>query len=278
MNLLVFLISLDKDSARRQRLKERFGEYENFTLISAVDGRIMSAKEYFALVMPSLRLHGRLMSPAEAGCTLSHVKAYEAFIASGEQRALFIEDDVIGDDSCVKFAFETARELPLNGVLLCGCQDGLPARFSAFGKRIRDARNLSAERLPTPINGKDRSLFAVLPRSYGAICSTAAYVLTREAAQKLLYTHKGTLSTSDLWDYLLPKNGLKMYFCDIFAHPTDLSDSNTNAERDWRGYAGLNLVGILRSAIYVLTTRFAAIFSGYERIFKRGCDERRAAN
>jgi len=207
MNLPVFLISLDKDTARRQRLKERFGEYENFTLISAVDGRIISTKEYFALVMPSLRLHGRLMSPAEVGCTLSHVKAYEAFIASGEQRALFIEDDVIGDDSCIKFAFETARELPLNGVLLCGCQDGLPARFSAFGKRIRDARNLSAERLPTPINGKDRSLFAVLPRSYGAICSTAAYVLTREAAQKLLDTHKGTLSTTNA-DFALAISGI----------------------------------------------------------------------
>lgn len=265
----IFLISLAKDDKRREQLKERFSSYEKFHLIDAIDGRLMSAKEYFALVMPSLRLHGRLMSPAEVGCTLSHMKAYEAFLASDADHALFIEDDVIGDDSCIEFALEIGRNLPSNAVLICGCQDGLAARFSAFGKRLKDARNGEFSAHVTPINQKDRSLFLLSKFSRGTICSTAAYVLSRKSAQNILNQHKQSICTSDLWEYLIPNGGLEMYFCDIFAHPTDPVNSNINAERDARGYATLSASGILRSIKYILTTRFQAKFQGFERIFKR---------
>lgn len=268
----VFLISLAKDTARRERLKERFSRYESFNLIEAVDGRVMSAKEYFALAMPSLRLHGRLLSPAEMGCALSHVKAYEAFIASEAEFGLFIEDDVIGDDSCVKFAFEMSQNLPKNSVLLCGCQDGLSARFSAFGKRVIDVRNFNENTkfsLPVALKDKDCSLFLVSPISHGTICRTAAYILSKESAKRLLQVQKSILSTSDLWEYLLKKCELNMYFSDIFVHPEDMTDSNINAERDERGYARLNLAGLMRSVRYIVATRLQSVFGGYERIFKR---------
>lgn len=269
----VFLISLAKDISRREQLKERFLSYDSFDILQAVDGREMSAKEYFSLVMPSLKLHKRLMSPAEVGCTLSHIKAYEKFLSSDAKNALFIEDDVIGDDSCIKFAFKMAENIPENAVLICGCQDGLPARFSAFGKRLIKAGNFEQISLPTDLAQKDRSLFLVCKHSYSTIFSTAAYVLSRSGAGKLLNLHKKTLSTSDSWDFLLPKCGLEMYFCDIFAHPTDLLSSNINAERDERGYDGVNFSGLLRSAKYILQTRFQAKFYGFERIFKRNLSE-----
>ena len=73
---------------------------------------------------------------AEVGCSLSHVKAYEAFLASEAKFALIFEDDVIGDDNAIKEAFLAASKMPENSVLICGMQDGLEGRFSAFGKKV----------------------------------------------------------------------------------------------------------------------------------------------
>lgn len=246
----VFLISLKKDEARRETLKKRFESYDEFNLIDAIDGRIMNAKEYFSYALASFKAYGRFLSPAEVGCTLSHMKAYEEFLASEAKFALIFEDDVIGDDNGIKKAFDLARKIDENSILICGCQDGLAGRFSAFGKRLEDG------------------FYLVSKRSHVSIYRAAAYIVTKNSAEALLETHKRAVCTTDLWSYLLDSNGLKMYFSDIFAHPLDLSDSNINAERDERGYAKLNSKALFRSFKYILATRYEAEFKGYERIFK----------
>ncbi|WP_169778469.1 glycosyltransferase family 25 protein [Campylobacter curvus] len=249
----IFLISLAKDAKRREALKQRFKGYDKFTLIDAVDGRQMNAREYFGYVLPSFRAYGKILSPAEVGCSLSHVKAYEAFLASEAKFALVLEDDVIGDDAGVATAFELAEKIPQNSLLICGCQDGLAGRFSAFGKRI---------------NFKNRQLWLVSRYSHSSIYRAGAYVLTRQSAQNLLRIHKRALCTTDVWEYLLRQDDMAMYFSDIFSHPIDLSGSNIEAERIDRGYKP-NLKARLKSLKFLFCSRFEKYFMGYERIFKR---------
>ncbi|QCD52081.1 glycosyltransferase family 25 protein [Campylobacter sp. RM16192] len=246
----LFLISLKKDDARRETLKNRFASYDKFNIIDAIDGRVMSAKEYFGYALRSFKAYNRLLSPGEIGCSLSHMSAYEEFLNSGAKFALIFEDDVIGDDEGIKNAFELADKIDKNSILICGCQDGLEGRFSAFGKRLED------------------DFYLVSKHSYVSIYRAAAYIVTRDSAKALLETHKRAICTADLWSYLLTSNKLNMYFSDIFAHPIDLSDSNINAERDERGYAKINLKALFKSFKYILATRYEAKFKGYERIFK----------
>lgn len=251
MKNLVFVISLKSDEARREKLKERFKNYGEFKLVEATDGRAMSAKEYYGYALPGLEAYGRLLSPSEVGCSLSHVRAYEEFLKSDAQFALILEDDVIGDESGIKKAFETAAKMDAGSALVCGAQDGLEGRFSAFGKKL------------------DEDFWLVSKRSYGTIYRAAAYVLDRRAAEKILQTHKKALCVADFWQILLLKNGLKMYFSDIFAHPLDLSGSNIQAERVQRVRDKASFKTRLNSLKYVVATRFESVFCGFERIFKR---------
>lgn len=251
MKNLVFVISLKSDVARREKLKERFKNYGEFKLVEATDGRAMSAKEYYGYALPSLEAYGRLLSPSEVGCSLSHVRAYEEFLKSDAKFALILEDDVIGDEDGVKKAFETAAKMDAGSALICGAQDGLEGRFSAFGKKL------------------DEDFWLVSKRSYGTIYRAAAYVLDRRAAEKILQTHKKALCVADFWQILLLKNGLKMYFSDIFAHPLDLSGSNIQAERVQRARDKASFKTCLNSLKYVVATRFESVFCGFERIFKR---------
>ncbi|WP_276709476.1 glycosyltransferase family 25 protein [Campylobacter rectus] len=251
MKNLVFVISLKSDEARREKLKERFKNYGKFKLVEATDGRVMSAKEYYGYALASLEAYGRLLSPSEVGCSLSHVRAYEEFLKSDAKFALILEDDVIGDESGIKKAFETAAKMDADSALVCGAQDGLEGRFSAFGKKL------------------DEDFWLVSKRSYGTIYRAAAYVLDRRAAEKILQTHKKALCVADFWQILLLKNGLKMYFSDIFAHPLDLSGSNIQAERVQRARDKASFKTRLNSLKYVVATRFESVFCGFERIFKR---------
>ena len=251
MKNLVFVISLKSDGARREKLKERFKNYGEFKLVEATDGRAMSAKEYYGYALPGLEAYGRLLSPSEVGCSLSHARAYEEFLKSDASFALILEDDVIGDESGIKKAFETAAKMDEGSALVCGAQDGLEGRFSAFGKKL------------------DEDFWLVSKRSYGTIYRAAAYVLDRRAAEKILQTHKKALCVADFWQILLLKNGLKMYFSDIFAHPLDLSGSNIQAERVQRARDKASFKTRLNSLKYVVATRFESVFCGFERIFKR---------
>lgn len=59
-----FLISLSQDEARRKLLKGRFPQAsEAFEIVSAVDGRSMSAREYFQLAAPLYRSKGEFAEP-----------------------------------------------------------------------------------------------------------------------------------------------------------------------------------------------------------------------
>ena len=176
MKKLVFVISLKSDEARREKLKERFKNYGEFKLVEATDGRAMSAKEYYGYALPSLEAYDRLLSPSEVGCSLSHVRAYEEFLKSDAKFALILEDDVIGDEDGVEKAFEAAAKMDEGSALICGAQDGLEGRFSAFGKKLKD------------------DFWLVSKRSYGTIYRAAAYVLDRRAAEKILQTHKKALA------------------------------------------------------------------------------------
>ncbi|AQW81144.1 glycosyltransferase family 25 protein [Campylobacter pinnipediorum] len=252
MEFGIFLISLKEDNTRRDKLIFRFkNSYKNFKFIDAIDGSKLETNQYFLYALNSFKINNLFLSPAEIGCCLSHMKAYDEFINSNLDYALILEDDVIGDDESIKLAFEYVKHLDDKSVFICGCQDGLEGRFSAFGKKIQD------------------NFYLVSKHSHSSIYRAAAYILSKDCAKQILKAHQDALYPADFWSCLLKKADLNMYFSDIFSHPIDLSDSKIQSSRVSKGYNKKNILSYFKSLRYIFLTRIEVLFKGFERIFKR---------
>lgn len=102
--MLRFFINLDRSPQRRALITARLEELGlEFTRMSAVDGKTLS-KEYcdslqYPIDDPEVRArYTRQLTPAEIGCFLSHRKCWEALLASDENYAAIIEDDLVISD------------------------------------------------------------------------------------------------------------------------------------------------------------------------------------
>ncbi|MBR8465227.1 glycosyltransferase family 25 protein [Campylobacter sp. faydin G-140] len=255
MKYPVYVVSLQRDELRRENLQKIFKNYDKFEIVDAVDGRILNAKDYYDAVLPSIAANYKtpqILSPSELGCTLSHIKVYEKFLSGSAPYALVLEDDVIGNDEGIFKAFDMLKNISENSILICGAQDGLDSRFSAFGRRICD------------------DLFLVPIYSYRYIFRTTAYIITRKSAENLLNFYKNINYTlADAWDITLSHQNIKMYFADIFSHPDDISNSGIQTERDTKStvYKMLSRPK-WRRAITRLRCLFYRYFDKNEMIFR----------
>lgn len=213
-NVGIYLISLKNDHERRKILQERFlGTYSIFEHIEAIDGREIKASDFYKKTIDFNLAHKRLMSPSELGCTLSHIKALESFLASNKEIALIIEDDILGDDKDVFFILNTLKKIKNNSIVFCGCQDGLMNRYK-YGYII----------------GND---FLKVPlRCYGNFSRTAAYAVTRDAAEKILqYHYLKKYTIADFWFEILKNSNINLYYISRLKHPTNLDNSAIENDR-----------------------------------------------
>lgn len=211
----IYLVSLDRDHQRREQLARMFPSYQNtIQRISAVDGRELPAKEFFGHIFKAMRHGHRLMLPGEVGCTLSHIRALEAFMESGAAAALILEDDIIGGDTDLDTIQGLIPKLPEHGLMICGGQDGMPARKYIFGKST----------------GTD-GLYRIARYSNSHIFRTCCYVVTRTSAQEILQCHETFLRLADAWGTFFEGTDTHIYFANVLSHPEDLNNSHLQHER-----------------------------------------------
>lgn len=211
----IYLVSLKQDERRRKKLEAFFPKYFSFFCqIEAVDGRLLSAGEYFKKIQTFYGKYNRLMSPAELGCTLSHIKVLECFLDSGEEKALVLEDDVIGSDEDLEKVQKLASRLPEVSLFICGGQDGLSNKYllGVFLDKFQ-------------VN-------EVSKFSYSHIFRTSCYVVTRKSATEILnYHYKKMYTLADKWDVFFENSDIKIFYENILRHPEDLLDSHIEADR-----------------------------------------------
>lgn len=184
--LPVFMVSLEPDTERRKALQKRFSEkYREFYHVKAVDGRKLSAKHYFTEVYPYFKEYNRLISPSELGCTLSHLSALKQFLDSGADRALIIEDDILGSDEDLDKIASISKIMPDNSLLICGGQIGIGARylFGSFNASL--------------------GCYDVATFSHAHIYGTCCYVVTRKSAGAIVGCQRVMKTLADKWDFFL---------------------------------------------------------------------------
>lgn len=218
MQYPVFVISLVKDEARRENLKKQFLSYDKFEIIEAVNGNEIGTKNYFDIIINSLDKHSQILSPNEVGCTLSHIKAYERFLQIRDAtHCLILEDDCLGNDECIKKAFEIASNLPQNSFFHCCGLHNKSAKKRIAVKKVQDG------------------VFLVNKFFYDKVFATCAYIVDKPAAQKILQTHQNAITSADNYEELLLKNGINLYYSRIFGHCDEVVlDSNIRDERSIR--------------------------------------------
>lgn len=216
-NKAIYLVSLDDDIKRREALATFFPlYYPKIIKVSAVDGRKITAKSYYNSIINTYHTTNKLLSPAELGCTLSHIKALKEFLESDNEYALILEDDIIGNDKSIEDIFSLTETIPPNSLLLCGGQEGLSARRYQYGRN-------------TKINGlKEVSTF-----SYCHVYRTCCYLVTKESAKAILDYQERNLTLADKWDVFFKGTDIKIYYKNSLSHPKDLANSHIEQDREY---------------------------------------------
>jgi glycosyl transferase family 25 len=162
----VFVINLDRDSARLESVRRELdGAGIPFTRIPAVLGAERLG-EAGLVDLASYRTRNRADSPrgGELGCYLSHLRAMEAFLATGAPMGVILEDDV--------------RLLP-----------GFDEVVRALGERDDwDLAKLFCYHRGMPVRGRALAEGRRLCTHLAVTTSTAAYAIRRQAAATLVAT------------------------------------------------------------------------------------------
>ena len=153
----VYVINLDEQPERWDVMEEslKYWEVENYTRISAYDGREDDLGDIIKGRYPDQ------MSSGEVGCTTSHLKAIKEFLKTDAPCALIIEDDC--DISTASY---------------------WPFIWKDFYSKIPYDYDVIQLAVINPM-----SVYLQLHRRFVNDFSTAAYMITRHHAQKLVNLH-----------------------------------------------------------------------------------------
>ena len=183
--------SLDRRAHITRELQKTSVDYE---IVTAVDGRELDLGDA-ALIDPSFVATG-IFPAGSAGCALSHLNIYRKIIEDGLDVALIVEDDVLLPADLDKLAEEVAQHLTgaEAALLSVDCPD--PVQLSRAGA--------------VPLSG-DRQL--ALPIDLTQPRSTGAYLITREACERMIKLVLPIRANADAWPFFYREGALDRLRC-----------------------------------------------------------------
>ena len=186
----MFVISLVGAESRRQSMRRQLDALGvDYEIVDAVEGRSLSAADLERVCdFRKMRRLGRVLSPGEIGCALSHLAIYRRIVAERLEAACVLEDDVVLSSDYPELANRAAafmRGRP--GVHLLG--EGISRPYGYAGR----------------LGGIYRS--TVLKRAYG----TFSYVVTREAAMALMGALSPVCRVADSWGVWVGYGLIRLY-------------------------------------------------------------------
>lgn len=196
-----FLINLDTATDRRVHMEQAFAatgmELER---VSAIDGRTLVLPHPAYSQSLYHRYHGRTTKPGEIGCYLSHIKAMEAFLATGDSHGLICEDDLVLTPEFERVLDAAMRTAGAWNVLrLSGLSPGQPARVVELAEGF------------------------FLCVNFGRLKGAGAYIVDRRAAEAMI---AGLLPMWLPWDHAVDREwpfGLRA--CSVYPFPVSQTEN-----------------------------------------------------
>jgi glycosyl transferase family 25 len=209
----IYLISLEQDKQRRSELAQRFPDtYPKMQWVKAVNGKELSAKDYFSYAQQYFTSHQKMITPSEVGCTLSHLQALSFFLKTDKEYCLMLEDDVIGNDNDLNIISELINNGFSNGLILLRDQNKFGFEKYILGKKYKNYYKLSKF-------------------SIRFVFGACAYIVDRTSAQNIFEHHQHNFEIADIWSKIINKSSINFYYSPILTHPENLSSSNIENER-----------------------------------------------
>lgn len=177
----VFVVSLKKSVERRKAIEQQLNELEiKFDFFDAIYGADYYDNPLFFNKEKSLKYELRTMLPGEVGCSLSHIEIYKKIVEENLDYAFILEDDAIISKD-IKFVLpEIEKHIKQNDLLTL-------EKCDIYKKR--GAIHLYNE------------YYIVKPKlvKYGSMAQTAGYIITKEAAQKIISINFPVYVPADSW-------------------------------------------------------------------------------
>lgn len=196
--------SLDRRAHITAELKKAGLDYE---IVTAVDGLELDLGDP-AIVDPSLPFVASAsaggdpgLAAGTAGCSLSHLNAYRKMIADGRDEALILEDDVVLPADVNRLAGVVAAQMSGAEVALLSVDSRDPCRLGRESAVALPSKRLLA--LPIDVSQ---------PRS------SAAYIITREACERMVKSMPPVRVQADGWWFFYREGLLDRVRC-VFPMP-----------------------------------------------------------
>lgn len=192
----------------------------NLKRIEAVEGRLLTTEELHDFDGEAFRrYHGKMVLPAEIGCYFSHLKTLQAIAQADDEIAVILEDDVRFTAALKPFLAQLSAVDGWDMIKLVN------HRVSLFYSHLQLPDNVELGRC-----------------MHGPLGSSAAYVVTREGARKLLDALKPMCLP---YDVALERGWAGNYNCFITRQPLVLladALASTVSEQGKQSYAKSKLV------------------------------------
>jgi glycosyl transferase, family 25 len=191
----VYVINLQRSVDRREHITAELQKIGvDFEIVTAVDGRDLDLTDA-CLVHPEL-LAKNAFPQGTAGCALSHLECYRRIIAAGLDCALILEDDVTLPPDLGVLADAVAGHMTGPEVALLNYGSPHVCKMSMDG-----AVDLPAGRR------------LALPIDIGPLVNAAAYLITREACERMIQKALPLRANADDWQYLYRQQMLDRIRC-----------------------------------------------------------------
>lgn len=161
----VYVLNLARSAQRWDDVKTSADQFGiELRRIEAVEGKLLKDSELGNFDAAGFRhRHGKIAMPAEIGCYFSHIKALEAIIAAPESYAVIVEDDVRFTSDFLPFVLDATKLQGWDIIKLINHRIAAYREFGAVNARYTIGRCL-----------------------HGPLGSSAAYIVTKQGAKKLL--------------------------------------------------------------------------------------------
>lgn len=196
-SLHAYVINLRRSEARRAHVTRELAKTQlDWELVDAVDAR-QERLDPSELVSAEARQKGGFR-PGAIACALSHRSVYERVLATSQDVALILEDDVILPADLAALSAEVASHMSGSEVVLLNYHQPGGVKLSAPGSR--------------GIGQAGRQLIAE-PVSLVELTSGAAYLATRAACERLATAFSPMRAFSDDWAWYVTNDVLDRVRC-----------------------------------------------------------------
>jgi len=178
-----YVVSLKRAAERREYITKHVSDLKlDYKIMEAVDGSLLTEDDLKANCdMDEVNKYRAWLSNSMIGCALSHYNVYEEFLKTNEKACLIIEDDASLPDNINEILSEIEGKVEGAEVVMLYYFPGKPCKLSSVGaQKIMDSKIM----FPLTVD----------------LVTTAAYIISREAAQRMHDKIKPIRVGPDSWN------------------------------------------------------------------------------